>query len=230
MNSAAFPSGSPYRYDESALPPFLSVMPPRFGFMFLQARCCPDRGFQQTETPLTEIQMLPRQASWDQIRYALSNSGLTAGLTQEVQAKGIMDATRVVVRAAKARVPVESGTLKRSIRAARKSVKYQAHGIKVTAGVKGLIVTGEKTKRTGADMVVTGTKRNRRTPIYGLFLEKGTGKMKAKPYLEPAQATTGTQQLSAFAGGCVKGWNDYGKRLKAGKLTKRQEKLLNLGF
>ena len=162
---------------------------------------------------MTEIRMDPKTTTLRQLQFALEE--LPQGIAQHVQGDGIAAAARVVAKEAKAYVPVDTGMLRGAIAAKRKTVRYRVAGINITGG-KSFVTT-------------SGFRRNNNV-YWGQFVEKGTAHSDANPFVVPAQESTEPQQLAAFIKGNVRGWNNYQKRLKAGRLTKAQTKLYDLGF
>lgn len=93
--------------------------------------------------------------------------------------KGAREGAKETAAQAKANVPTDSGALKRSI--------------KVRA-----LKRSRKTKHLVGARVVTGEGLFKGDNYYGGFVEFGTSKMKAKPYLRPAANQSKQRVFQAF--------------------------------
>jgi len=106
----------------------------------------------------------------DELRRALKR--LPEKVAQKHLKKSTSQAATLVVRAAKGLVPVNTGLVKSSIKkkAMRSPVKTQA-----TTGI-GVLAASKKVR----------AKKNLGDPYYWKFVEFGTSKMPARPFLRPA--------------------------------------------
>jgi len=109
---------------------------------------------------------------------------LTQDLRRKVSRKALREAARPIVQAAKAQAPVLKGehpyrlpgTVKRSIRVVSSKV-YRGQ-----SGEYGVFVTAFKRRSLGGKR----SARNPFDPFYWRFLEFGTKKMAARPFMVPA--------------------------------------------
>jgi len=120
-------------------------------------------------------------------------------LPMVIQEKVVVGATRaaakVVADEAKRRVPVDSGLLKKSIGVAKAKKKDTPKD-----SVRFYIVPKTKVSITQSQ-IIRGKKHKIRVKgksFHGHFVEFGTKKMKAKPYLWPAAEASKTKAVKAF--------------------------------
>lgn len=127
-------------------------------------------------------------------------------LGARVEANGLRSANyagaMVITRAAKATAPVKTGLLRASIRAFRRrgppfSVTHSVgvRGIKLTHGNTAL---NRRLRRVGKKYQADGP------AFYGKFIEFGTSKMAAKPFLRPAFLANVDNAVNGIKGGLVK--------------------------
>lgn len=91
----------------------------------------------------------------------------------------LMSGARLIVADAKLRVPVRTGELRRNIRA--RTVKPEGrHTATVIVGVRKL------TKKQLFKLRKKKSRANASDPYYWRFVEMGTSKMSARPFLRPA--------------------------------------------
>lgn len=116
-------------------------------------------------------------------------------MQERVAVGGARAAAKVIAKEAKARVPVKTGLLKRSIGIGKAKKKDTPDGV-----VRFYVLP--KTKVNFTKKVMVGDARAKlkvkATAFYGHFLEFGTKKMPAKPYLVPAAKATTSTSVEAF--------------------------------
>ena len=105
---------------------------------------------------------------------------LTGDLRRKVVIGALMDAARPIVKAARALAPYKSGLVRSRIAAARSKIYRGSNG---TIGVF-IRVRPEKATRIKGTKLRYRIKQN--DPYYAKFLEGGTKKMAARPFLGPA--------------------------------------------
>lgn len=103
--------------------------------------------------------------------------------------RALMDAASIHVKEAKQRAPVDTGELARNIRARpdKPEGNEEAH---VIVGVRKLTkkqLAKAREKREGAS-----------DPFYWRFVEFGTSKMRARPFLRPAFENTVSKMIARF--------------------------------
>lgn len=97
----------------------------------------------------------------------------------------LLSGARLIVNEAKAKVPVDTGQLRRNIRA--RSVKPVLHTATVQVGVRRL------TKKQLRKMKVGSS-----DPFYWRFVEFGTSRMRPRPFLRPAFERKKREAIEAF--------------------------------
>ncbi len=134
----------------------------------------------------------------DDLRRALAEAG------KQIRTKAVRGALRkaaVLIRdAAKARAPLlqgvtryrKRGTVQRRISVRPSKFARQAGNEGVFVGVKPLRGKAD-TRRFGK-----ASAKNPNDPFYWRFLEFGTVKMRARPFLGPAAASKGTEAINTF--------------------------------
>jgi HK97 gp10 family phage protein len=122
-------------------------------------------------------------------------------LPKEMQQGPVKAATRaaakVVARAAKRRAPIDSGVLEKAIYVTRSKSGSSDVQEMAIVGVR----FGRKYQRRGMDA------------WYWRFLEFGTSKMPAQPFLRPAFVETRAQQLQAMRDALIKGLDRAARKL-----------------
>ena len=109
---------------------------------------------------------------------------LPKNLDRRILNAALMGGARLMVNHAKASVRVDTGTLRRNIRA--RPVRPVSHSATVIVGVrklskKQIAAFKKKTGKSGS--------ANPSDPYYWRFVEFGTSKMSARPFLRPAFET-----------------------------------------
>lgn len=117
-------------------------------------------------------------------------------MDQRILNSGLLAGGRLIVADAKQRVAVRTGELRRNIRA-RSTKPFQGMTATVIVGVR---------KLTKKQIAALKKKRNRKgsslpnpsDPFYWRFLEFGTSKMRARPFLRPAFESKKGQALEVI--------------------------------
>ena len=134
-------------------------------------------------------------ASFEKVMKALDK--LPTAIQEKVVVGATRSATKVVADEAKRLAPVDTGRLKLSIGVAKAKKKdTKENHVKFYAVPK-------STLRKTISAMVNGKKAKLKTLDYAYhahFLEFGTSKMSAKPFLRPAVENTLTQSVKAFQG------------------------------
>ena len=132
-------------------------------------------------------------------------------LSERIQGDGLIAAARVVRDQAKARVPVRTGALRRSIRALRRSGNVETSG-----GVQR--VPGQSARvRAGGP----GAR-------HAFLVEGGTVHSRAQPYLAPALTSTQSQQISAAADAMRAAFVRLGRQLQTGTTPRYAQRLVSV--
>lgn len=134
----------------------------------------------------------------DAVLAAMQN--LPASITKNALPYAMRKAAQIWQQEAQRRAPVRTGNLKSRI-AVRKR-KRNAPGIKLTYSVGllgGASASYGNTKANRRKGLVGKTYQKQDTAFYWRFLEFGTEKMKARPFLRPAFDTTQDQVVKAVA-------------------------------
>jgi HK97 gp10 family phage protein len=131
--------------------------------------------------------------SWRKVKEALDK--LPTAVQEKVVAKATRAGAKIVAEEAKRIVHVQTGTLKLSIGVAKAKKKdtpeftvkyYVVPKTKIKKKIKAT-VDGKESK------IAVGS-----TAYYGAFVEFGTSKMSARPFLRPAIENTKTEVLDEF--------------------------------
>jgi HK97 gp10 family phage protein len=125
---------------------------------------------------------------------------LTDKLKKRVLVNALRAAARVIQREAKAAAPVlqmptkyrKSGTVRDRIRVRVSKFARQAGDVGVFLSVKPIRGKAETTK------LGRRSARNPNDPYYWRFLEFGTVKMAARPFLSPAASRKGNEAIATF--------------------------------
>lgn len=117
---------------------------------------------------------------------------LTADMRKKVVIGALKDAAKPIVAAAKAAAPFKSGLVRSAIRVATSKVfKGQNGVIGVYVGVR-----KEKGRRIKGTKIRVKIKQN--DPYYWKFLELGTKKMAARPFLRPSAEANFAHSIDIF--------------------------------
>lgn len=120
---------------------------------------------------------------------------LLGGLEEKVQKKlvrhALRESAKIVRDAAKVLVPVDTGELRDSLKVQAMPRKKNKIGIQVVASDETLNKGLKQAKKSGA--AFSGT------VFYGAFVELGTSKMQARPFLRPALDQNRQRCLNVFA-------------------------------
>jgi len=136
---------------------------------------------------------------WSEVQQVISK------LPDVMKEKVVVGATRAaastIAKEAKARVPVKTGLLKRSIGIGKAKKSNTPDDV-----VRYFVLP--KTKVNFTKKVLVGTAaakmKVKATAFYGHFLEHGTKKMSARPFLVPAAKASETRAVEAFRAYIVK--------------------------
>lgn len=118
---------------------------------------------------------------------------LTADLRKKVVIGALKDAAKPIIKAAQAVVPVRTGLVRKNI--ASFTSKLQ----KGQNGVIGVYVTVRKNKGVRVKGTKVRIKVLGQDPFYWKFLELGTKKMAARPFLRPAAEANFQQSIEIFS-------------------------------
>jgi len=120
---------------------------------------------------------------------------LPADIQQQVVKGATRSAANVIAKDARARVPVDTGLLKKSIavRRAKKNNQKEGHEIYYVVPLTKVKFTA-KAKINGQNAKLKATRYN----FHAHLVEFGTSKMKAQPFLRPAYEASAESSVEAF--------------------------------
>ena len=133
-------------------------------------------------------------------------------LARHVQGGGALEVAKIIRKAARNLVPVDTGALKRSIRVRQVSQKIQVK----------LLGAPTRIPRSAAQALAG----NRPGAFHGHLVEYGTVRSKAQPFLEPAVRTNNSQFLKAYAEGSQKRFAAAMRSIRAGTESRQIQRLL----
>ena len=134
---------------------------------------------------------------------AIANlEAIAPALAADVIGRGLRAAAQVVARTARMNVPVVTGALQRSIRAA------SASSLVMTAG-------GQRKVSGTAAVVQAGNRRGITGAAHAVLVEYGTVRTPAQPFLEPAVMGTISAQLQAAASRSAQAYARLASQLSA---------------
>ena len=131
--------------------------------------------------------------------------GLDDALARHIQGAGLIAMARVVVKEAKARVPVETGALQRSIRARKAGERFR--GRKIPGGAANVFAGGPGAR-------------------HAHLIELGTVKAPAYPFLSSALLATKSQQQDALVSGTSRELERQVRRLATGTQSRAITRLV----
>lgn len=133
---------------------------------------------------------------------------LDDALARHIQGRGLLEMARVVVKDARARVPVVSGALQRSIRARRVGERFR--GRKIPGGAANVFAGGP-------------------TARHAHFIELGTVRAPPNPFIAPALAGTKDAQRTALARGTARELERQVRRIATGTQSRTITRLITSG-
>ena len=144
--------------------------------------------------------------------FAKALEQLPEALARHVQGGGALEVAKLIRKAARNLVPVDTGALKRSIRVRQVSQKIQ------------IKLLGAPTRiPRSASQTLAG---NRAGAFHGHLVEYGTIKSRAQPFLEPAVRTSHSQFLRAYAEGSQKRFAAAMRSIRVGTESRQIQRLL----
>ena len=133
-------------------------------------------------------------------------------LARHVQGGGALEVAKIIRKAARNLVPVDTGALKRSIRVRQVSQKIQVK-----------LLGGPTRIPRSASQALAG---NQKGAFHGHLVEFGTIRSRAQPFLEPAVRSNHNQFLRAYAEGSQKRFAAAMRSIRAGTESRQIQRLL----
>lgn len=137
---------------------------------------------------------------------------LPEALARHVQGGGALEVAKIIRKSARTLVPVKTGALKKSIRVRQVSQKIQIKILGPPVRVP-----------RSASQALAG---NQAGAFHGHFVEYGTIRSRAQPFLEPAVRTNHSQFLRAYAEGSQKRFAAAMRSIRAGTESRQIQRLL----